>query len=85
MPVYTYACCNCWEEFDARRSVEERATADCPRCGTTGVKEFKPCHIRMPCKGWGELTARSFLGPDDEAARNRVTVTVGSSKVCPRV
>jgi putative FmdB family regulatory protein len=68
-------------QFDVRRAIDDRdRPGECPRCGGDAARVFTACAIRQPCIGWCELTARNLLGPDDEAARNRVTVTKGMAK-----
>lgn len=83
MPTFDYACCGCWEEFEALRPIAERnAPINCPKCGTPAVREFKPCALRQPCKGWSDKTARDLLGRDQKS--ERVLVTKGMAKVTPR-
>lgn len=40
MPLYDYRCETCTTEFEARRPVEERDTAVCPKCG--GMRVTRP-------------------------------------------
>ena len=40
MPVYEYRCKHCGENFDLFvRSVTQKKTPTCPRCGSTEVKK----------------------------------------------
>jgi putative FmdB family regulatory protein len=38
MPLYDYECSHCGETFEEFRSLKERATAPCPRCGKRARK-----------------------------------------------
>jgi putative FmdB family regulatory protein len=39
MPIYTYRCQQCGEEFDKLRPLSERdAPVDCPDCGSPDVE-----------------------------------------------
>jgi len=38
MPLYDYECPRCGERFEETRSLKERATAPCPKCGATAKK-----------------------------------------------
>ena len=38
MPMYDYKCPHCGEDFEELRSIAERATAECPKCGKTAEK-----------------------------------------------
>ena len=40
MPMYDYACPHCEETFEDLRPIAERATASCPKCGKTAVKQI---------------------------------------------
>lgn len=86
MPLFAYVCDPCGARFELNRPVDDRdEPAACKTCGGDGRRLFEACAIRQPCKAWHDLTARDLLGPDDAAARGRVTVTVGAAKVRPRL
>jgi len=40
--IYDYKCANCGEEFEDIKSVAERHTSICPKCGHQAQKLFKP-------------------------------------------
>lgn len=86
MPTYIHRCGRCGAEFDLVLSIERRDDgAYCAECGGKAVRQFTGCHLKMPHSEWCEISAREFLGPKDEEARERVTVTKGSPKVRPRL
>lgn len=37
MPLYDYICRSCREEFDEIRSIKERRTTTCPKCGVEAI------------------------------------------------
>lgn len=41
MPLYDYSC-ECGAEFEAQRTIAERAKAECPECGLSARKIIKP-------------------------------------------
>lgn len=40
MPLYDYKCPACNEKFEEFRSLKERATAPCPKCGKAAEKQI---------------------------------------------
>lgn len=38
MPMYDYMCAHCGEEFEELRSLADRRSAPCPRCGKEADK-----------------------------------------------
>jgi len=42
MPLYDYRCDACATEFEARRAVEARDEAPCPKCGGIRVTRAMP-------------------------------------------
>lgn len=47
MPWYEYQCQSCLSRFEAHRSVEERAWADC-ECGGVGEKQLSRPQFAIP-------------------------------------
>ena len=45
MPVYEYYCDDCGWRFEEYREVKARATCQCPRCGESARKVFRPVGI----------------------------------------
>jgi len=38
MPIYTYQCPGCQEQFDVRRSFTDETPVACPRCGAAAQR-----------------------------------------------
>jgi putative FmdB family regulatory protein len=45
MPLYDYHCKNCTETFDEFRSMDERHTAKCPKCGKMAKKRLNTARL----------------------------------------
>ncbi len=45
VPLYDYRCETCTAEFEARRPVEERDRAVCPKCGGMRVTRGMPLGV----------------------------------------
>lgn len=40
MPLYDYQCTKCSKEFEQRRSISERQTAECPKCHSIAKQQL---------------------------------------------
>ena len=53
MPTYTYNCSKCDNTFTKMRSVNDRLTAECPRCNSIADKSDKVEAPGIQFKGSG--------------------------------
>ena len=51
MPIYSYLC-KLHGSFDANRKVEQRMSADCPKCNRLAVRQFSVLPVHYRGTGW---------------------------------
>lgn len=58
MPTYDYKCKHCDNDFSAMKKVDERGTAECPKCKNIALKSETPTApgIQFKGPGWFKTT-----------------------------
>ena len=68
MQLYEYRCSHCKARFEQRKSVAERASHKCPKCGQMADKVFSIAHTHW---GFTLSEASHHEGCHDELVSNR--------------
>lgn len=66
MPLYRYKC-SCGNVFETFRSMKDRDTAPCDKCGKDAPKEITAPNIHFKGVGWS--TEKSFWYTEKEARK----------------
>lgn len=78
MPIYTYRCENCGEQFELRQSFSEEPLTVCPKCNQSQLRKvITPAGIVFKGSGWYVTDHKS---KSSSAASSSNTKAGGESK-----
>ena len=81
MPVYTYRCDNCGQQFDKQQSFSDQPLTRCPECGKKSLKKvYQPVGIVFKGSGFYATDHHSPSGqshkkPDENKSTSESTDT----------